>query len=120
LNGLLDTCANDVVDIRDAAVIAVLYGCELRRGEVVALVVKDDDQVEQALRVKCKRNKERLAPVSGGVAGADIVTAQKLAGHANVETTARYDRRGEQSKRRAVELLHVPHRKQEAAENSGG
>lgn len=168
---------------RDAALLALLYGCGLRRAEVVALQMEDyqaaADGNGATLRVRGKRSKQRLVPLVGGAAsaladwlalrgegagplfcpfrkggrllvgavlttqavykvllgragqaqvahlsphdfrrtfvgdlldrGADIVTVQKLAGHANVATTARYDRRGEAVKRRAAELLHVPY-----------
>jgi site-specific recombinase XerD len=46
--------------------------------------------------------------------GADIATVSKMAGHANIQTTARYDRRPEEAKRKVAGLLDVPYKPRKA------
>lgn len=41
--------------------------------------------------------------------GCNIGLVQRLMGHASVTTTAKYDRRPDQAKRKAIESLHVPY-----------
>lgn len=178
---LMNICGNDATPAgaRDAAIIAILYACGLRRAELVDLDLASYDAEAGELRVLGKRRKERIVPVVNGTAdaladwltvrgsepgplfwpirkgghlqpgerltteaiwhllrrrataagikslsphdmrrtfitdlwarGANPVAIQKLAGHASIQTTARYDRSGEQAKRQAAELLHVPY-----------
>lgn len=176
---LMQACENDSssAGVRDAAIIAVMYSCGLRREEVVNIEYYDPETGK--LIVHGKRNKDRTVYLTNGAqraladwlnirrkevgkifwpinksgklinrnlttqaiynllhkraeeagvgsfsphdlrrtfvsdlldAGADISTVSKIAGHANVQTTARYDRRPEEAKKKASELLHVPYR----------
>lgn len=91
----------------------------IRRG---GHIVEGAGLTPQAVRVVCERRAAeagvrafsphdlRRSFVSDMLdAGADISTVKALAGHASVETTARYDRRVEETKKRAAELLHFPY-----------
>lgn len=166
-------------DIRDAAMISLLYVGGLRREEIVNLDLGSYDPESGRLVVMGKRSKERVCWLNDGAqdalndwlairggdsgalfwpvlkggalvdrrmttqaiynvlvkraldagvkdfsphdlrrtfvsdlldAGADISTVAKMAGHASVTTTARYDRRPEAAKQKAAGLLHIPYR----------
>ena len=181
---LFDACAADPRPLgkRDAAGLALMLGCGLRRAETVAVQCADIDWKDPAVRVVGKGDRERrvpctetvmqaladwlavrgptpgallvhcgqrdawleellpLAPSGGGMAcalqrrsseagierctphdlrrtflsrllelGVDPFTVQLLAGHANLATTARYDRRDGQRMKDAIQLLDVPY-----------
>jgi len=44
-------------------------------------------------------------------AGADLATVSKIVGHEEINTTAHYDRRPEETKKKAQQLLTVPYKR---------
>ena len=68
---LFETCGATLVGARDAAMLALLYGCGLRRSEAVALLV--DDYREGSVTVRTgKGRKERIVySANGGRAAID-------------------------------------------------
>jgi site-specific recombinase XerD len=62
---LYDAIKDDVLGIRDKAMLAVYYGCGLRLNEGACLEVNDIDQVRKVLHVrKGKLYKERFVPIA--------------------------------------------------------
>lgn len=68
LRAVFGACAEDPkpLAIRDAAILAVLYGAGLRRAEAAALDLGHVDREAGSIRVLGKGNKERLAYVRHG------------------------------------------------------
>lgn len=91
--------------------------CPVRKGGTIELRHMSADAVLKIVRRRGKQASiDKFSPhdfrrtfcsdlLSAGV---DIVTVQKLAGHTSPITTAKYDRRGEELKRLAVEHLSIP------------
>ena len=74
-----------------------------------ALMMRLKRRARQASIGDCSPHDLRRTFVSSALeSGADLAMVQALAGHANPATTARYDRRPEDAKRRAAQLVHVP------------
>ncbi|WP_368533105.1 tyrosine-type recombinase/integrase [Enterobacter hormaechei] len=68
IRALFEVCETDKssLGVRDAAMLAVILGCGLRRSEAVGLNFRDVVTNERALRVLGKGNKERLAYIPAG------------------------------------------------------
>lgn len=68
IRSLFGACEADdsSIGVRDAALLAVILGCGLRRSEAVGLDLSDIVTDERALRVLGKGNKERLAYTPAG------------------------------------------------------
>jgi integrase/recombinase XerD len=177
ISALMQTCLNfdAPIDVRDAALIAILRGTGIRRAELCHLNLEDFEPDSGALQVclgkgqkdrtvylpheaiafverwiavrgsqsgplllpiRCRgklqwrqltpdgilkivQRRGRMAGIESFSphdfrrtfcsdlldAGVDIATVQKLAGHASPVTTVKYDRRGEETKRAAVQKL---------------
>jgi site-specific recombinase XerC len=83
--------------------------------EVIRKIIK---KLEAAAKVKHLTPHDFRRTSFGNLleAGVDISTVQKIAGHSSPNTTSRYDRRGEKTRKRAAGLLNVPYEKEKRNE----
>jgi site-specific recombinase XerD len=73
LTTLFAVCAKDLnqlAGVRDAAILALLYGAGLRRAEAAGLEVSDFKPRDRSLRVRGKGNKQRIAYIPSGTQAA--------------------------------------------------
>ena len=184
LRALFESCGQDPIGARDAAMLALLFGAGLRRGELVALQLGDVDAQGVVVR-EGKGRKSRRVAVGPGVAlavnawsaeleagpllrqvtrggkvsdegltgeavrrrllvlakragvdpfrphdarrsyasglldaGADLAVVARLLGHASVQVTAGYDRRGARAETEAAGLVRLPYAPDRASPGS--
>lgn len=60
---LLEATGNEFIDVRDRAMLELMYSCGLRLSEMVSLDLKAVDVADAELRVTGKGNKTRLLPI---------------------------------------------------------
>ncbi|MBU0655903.1 MAG: tyrosine recombinase XerC [Gammaproteobacteria bacterium] len=105
LDRLLDIAPDDVLAVRDRALMELLYSSGLRLSELVGLDVQDVDRRQQQVRVLGKGNKERYVPV--GRLALEAVQAwlyQRGAIAAYGETALFVSKRGTRLHPRSVQL----------------
>ncbi|WP_323816515.1 tyrosine-type recombinase/integrase [Cellvibrio sp. NN19] len=66
IDSLFSVCGEDPLGYRDAAIMAVLIGCGLRRAEIVSLDLESINKMDHSFNVSGKGNKERLAFMPSG------------------------------------------------------
>ncbi|MDX8392147.1 MAG: tyrosine-type recombinase/integrase, partial [Mariprofundaceae bacterium] len=93
-------------DVRDAALLAVMYGCGLRVSEAVGLDVHDIDLRGAEMRVHGKGGKERISPMAEGVCRLLNEHLQLRSAHVDCQQTAVFlNRRGGRLSARSVQRM---------------
>ena len=85
-------------------------------GNILSRRMEDQSILDLVRSIALKAGVDRFSPhdlrrtAVGDLldAGVDLSTVQRIAGHASPTTSALYDRRGERTKMKAAEMLHVP------------
>ena len=92
--------------------------CPVRRGGHIEIRAMTDQAVMTMLQRRAKKalidtfsphDFRRTFITNLLEAKVDVLTISRLAGHSDPATTQKYDLRGEEAKRQAVQLLHIPY-----------
>jgi len=102
---LLTRSGDDVLTVRDRAIIELMYSSGLRLAELVRLDLGDVDLADRVVRVTGKGNKERIVPVGRHAAGAVADWLKRRSELADALVSALFvSRRGQRLAARSVQL----------------